>query len=457
MSAGRILVVDDEPEIRRLLKEILEDEKYSVTTAENAAAARAAFSAGRPDLVLLDIWMPDTDGITLLKEWLHDGAEELPVVMISGHGTVETAVEAIRLGAYDFIEKPLSTAKLLITIEHALQNARLKRENLRLRDSAAPAPTLTGKSPAMQALRADIERIAAHDTWVLVSGEPGSGKQLAARTLHELSARAASRFVEIGLAAVPAQNVAVQLFGAEQNGELHIGSFEQAGGGTLYLSEIGDLDPDMQARLARALEEKHFLRVGGRQPVRLDVRVIAATSHDLAQAVAEGRFREDLYYRLNVVPLKVPALREHREDVPDLINYYVNWMVEHEHLPYRRFSTGALNLLRNYGWPGNVRELKNLVQRLLILQHGAEIGQDEVAQSLNSRPVAAAGGALPESWFTLPLREARDRFEKAYLEHHLRATHGNVGELAHIVEMERTHLYRKLKGLGIEPKRAKRD
>lgn len=456
MSGGHILVVDDEPEICRLLKEILEDEKYDVSTAENAEAARHAFQQHRPDLVLLDIWMPDTDGISLLKEWIRDGVAELPVIMISGHGTVETAVEAIRVGAYDFIEKPLSTAKLLLTIEHALQNVTLRQENIRLRARAEPAPVLTGKSAVINRLRQNIERIAAHDTWVLITGEPGSGKQLAARALHAQSARREGRFVEISLAAVPTQNMAVQLFGSEQGDSVHPGSFEQANGGTLFLNEVGDLELDVQARLLSALEEKHFLRVGGHQAVNLDVRVIAATSHDLAKAVGAGKFREDLYYRLNVVPLRVPALREHREDVPELVQHFVDWMVENEHLPYRKFSTGALNVLRNYPWPGNVRELKNLVQRLLILHHGEEISQDEVTQILSREPVAA-NLSFPDALFAMPLREARDQFERAYLEHHLRTTHGNVGELAQIVEMERTHLYRKLKGLGIEPKRVKGD
>jgi DNA-binding NtrC family response regulator len=453
MSAGYILVVDDEPEIRRLLQEILEDERYEVAAAENAAAARAAWAERRPDLVLLDIWMPDTDGISLLKEW-NSAADGLPpVVMISGHGTVETAVEAIRLGAYDFVEKPLSTAKLLVTVERALQNERLKRENLRLRRRAEPAPVLIGKSAAMQKLRDDIERVAQHDAWVLVSGEPGTGKALAARLLHAGSARRERPLVEVSLAGVAPENVALALFGRETGEEVQPGSLEQANGGTLLLDEIGDLDAPTQARLLSALVEGRFLRLGGKRPVELDLRVIATTHHDLPQAVAEGRFREDLYYRLNVVPLTVPALREHREDVPELVSYYLDWLVEHERLPYRRFSTGALNLLRNYAWPGNIRELKNLVQRMLILSHGEEVSEAEVAQALG-RATAPAEPYL-EPLFELPLRAARDRFEKAYLEHHLKRTGGNVSELASIVEMERTHLYRKLKGLGITPKAGK--
>jgi len=455
MTSDYILVVDDEPDIRRLLQEILQDEGYEVAAAENAATARAAYKKRRPDLVLLDIWMPDTDGISLLKEWAKAGDDLPPVVMISGHGTVETAVEAIRLGAYDFIEKPLSTAKLLVTVRHALQSEKLRRENLRLKKRVEPAPALIGKGKRMQALRAAIERIAQHDAWVLISGEPGSGKEIAARLLHSMSARKQRPFVEVSLAAVPVQNIANQLFGSEQQETIRPGNFEQASGGTLLLNEIADLDLATQARLLSALEDKRFLRVGGREPIETDLRVIAVTSQDLKKAVTEGRFREDLYYRLNVLPLHMPPLREHREDVPELVNFYLDWFVENEHLAFRKFSSGALNLLRNYSWPGNIRELKNLIQRLLILNQGETVDEEEIAQALGGQ--RAETEAYPESLFELPLRPARERFEKAYLEHHLRQVGGNVSELSQMVEMERTHLYRKLKGLGITPKGDKDD
>jgi len=455
MNSGNILVVDDEPDIRQIVQEILEDEDYTITTAENAAAARAAYDAHRPDLVLLDIWMPDTDGITLLKEWSRDRALPVPVVMMSGHGTVETAVEAIRLGAYDFIEKPLTTAKLLVTIEHALQNARLRQENLSLKRRSDMVSVPVGKSKTMKQLRATIERIAAHDTWVLITGEPGSGKEVAARYLHSMSPRKDRAFVEMNLAAVPAQNMAMQLFGTEQGGEITAGVFEQAAGGTLFLDHIGDLDMATQSRLLNVLGEKRFLRVGGNAPVTLDVRILAATNQDLARAIAAGRFREDLYYRLNVVPLAVPSLRDHREDVPVLISFYVDWMVEKERLPYRRFTTGALNALRNHAWPGNIRELKNLVQRLLILSQDEDISEVEVAAALSAQVTTVSAESIPAALFDLPLREARDHFEKAYLEHHLQRTGGNVGDVAQTVGMERTHLYRKLKSLGIDIKNLK--
>lgn len=320
----------------------------------------------------------------------------------------------------------------------------------------------------MKQLRATIERIAAHDAWVLISGEPGSGKEVAARYLHSQSARRDRAFVEMNLAATPARNIATQLFGTEQDGEVTAGIFEQAAGGTLFLDQIGDLDIATQFQLLSGLEEMRYLRVGGTTPVTLDVRVLAATSLNLERAVAEGRFREDLYYRLNVVPLVIPALREHREDVPELTSFYVDWMVEKERLPYRRFTTGALNVLRNHTWPGNIRELKNLVQRLLILSQGEEVSEADVTAALGAQLAAgtisattgageradSAAAVVPPAVFDLPLRDARDHFEKAYLEHHLKLAGGNVGDIADTVGMERTHLYRKLKGLGIDVKKA---
>jgi DNA-binding NtrC family response regulator len=257
------------------------------------------------------------------------------------------------------------------------------------------------------------------------------------------------------LAAVPAQNMATQLFGTEQDDETTAGVFEQAAGGSLFLDQIGDLDLATQSRLLSGLEERRYLRVGGKTPVTLDVRILAATNQNLERAIAEGRFREDLYYRLNVVPLTIPALREHREDVPELVGFYVDWMVEKEHLPYRRFTTGALNVLRNHAWPGNIRELKNLVQRLLILSQGEEVTEADVAAALGAQKAAVTAEAIPAALFDLPLREARDHFEKAYLEHHLKLAGGHVGYIAAAVGMERTHLYRKLKGLGIDIKNLK--
>jgi DNA-binding NtrC family response regulator len=451
MSNKRILVVDDEPEICRLVQEILEDENYIVDTAENASTARRKRVEFDPDLVLLDIWMPDTDGITLLKEWV-DSATKLPsIVMMSGHGNVETAVEAIRYGAYDFLEKPLSLAKLIVTVERALQAAELRDENINLRKRLEPDTDLIGNSESMQNLRGQIERVAKTESWVLISGEPGSGKEVAARQIHKLSPRSSAQFVVINLAAIPAENIAVQLFGLEKDGQISTGSFEQASGGTLFLDEVADLDLDTQAKLAGALEEHRFLRVGGSTPIDLDVRVIAATNRHLDEEVRSGHFREDLYYRLNVVPIHIPPLRQRPEDIPALVDHFLHWLVDEEKLPYRKFGTAALNTLRQHSWPGNVRELKNLLQRLLILNRGEEVNASEIEQAIGRRLTVDEKTGYTGDW-DLPLREARDHFERTYLQYHLKKVAGNVSELANVAGMERTHLYRKLKALNINPK-----
>ncbi|OOZ41258.1 transcriptional regulator [Solemya pervernicosa gill symbiont] len=451
MSAPHILIVDDEPDIRNLLKEILEDENYDVATAENGEAARQALRGRRPDLIMLDIWMPDIDGITLLKEWNEAGGLPSPVIVMSGHGTVETAVEATRLGAYDFVEKPISLAKLLVMVQRALESGRLQRENVGLKKQA-PADEPSGKSERMQQLRDQVVRIAQHDTRVLILGEPGTGKEVFARYLHASSARADAPFVEVGVGAIAGENSAVELFGSEEGDRVHYGLFEQANGGTLFLNEIADMDQQTQARLQSVLESKNFMRVGGSESVEVDVRVVAATHRDLEQLVREGAFREDLYYNLNVMPLQIPELHEHAEDVSDLLQYYVDYCVRNDNLPYRHFGMAAQNRLRNYGWPGNIRELKNLVQRLLILGGDEEIGLEEVETMLGSKAVPVAINGLSPTVFDLPLREARDQFERVYLEHQLEVSGGSVGKLAKLAGMERTNLYRKLKALGIDPK-----
>jgi len=446
------LVVDDEPDIRGLVKEILEDEDYQVVAAEDGAAARQALRERRPDLILLDIWMPDVDGISLLKEWSEGDGLPCPVIMMSGHGTVETAVEATRLGAYDFLEKPLSLAKLLLTVERALEVDKLQMENIGLRRHSEAVVEPTGKSAVMQRLKEQVKRIAQHDTWVLITGEAGSGRETFARYLHSQSMRRERPFVDVGVSSIAPENAARELFGSEEEGRIHYGALEQARGGTLFLDEVADMDMAAQTRLLGALDTGSFLRVGGADPVEIDVRIIAATRHSLERVVREGRFREDLFYHLNVVPLHIPPLREHREDVPDLLNYYVDFFSTHEKLPYRHFSVGAQNFLRNHDWHGNIRELKNLVQRLLILGAGDEITQDEVEAALGGGDlVTAEGKAFPVS-FDQPLRQAREQFEKAYLEYQLQKHGGNVSQAAREAGMERTHLYRKLRALGIEIK-----
>ncbi len=452
MSGPHILVVDDEPDIRTLVQEILEDEEYSVTTAQDGASARNALRERRPDLILLDIWMPDVDGISLLKEWSEGDGLPCPVVMMSGHGTVETAVEATRLGAYDFLEKPLSLAKLLLTVERGLEVDKLQQENIGLRRHTQQVVEPTGHSAVIQRLREQVKRIAQHDTWVLITGEPGSGRETFARYLHGQSLRRDRPFVDVGVSSIAKSNAARELFGSEDGDQIHYGWLEQARGGTLFLDEVADMDLEAQAQLLGALDTGSFLRVGGVEPVQIDVRIIAATQRNLQEEVAEGNFREDLFYHLNVVPLNIPPLRDHREDVPELLSAYVDYFVSHEKLPYRRFSMGAQNFLRNHAWHGNIRELKNLVQRLLILGAGAEIGQDEAEGALGGLSMSMeAGEGFPVS-FDQPLRQAREEFEKAYLDYQLDKHGGNVSQVAAEAGMERTHLYRKLRAVGIEIK-----
>ena len=450
MSASHILVVDDEPDIRELVKEILEDEQYVVSVAANGAEARQALIERRPDLILLDVWMPDIDGISLLKEWHEADEQAPPVVVMSGHGTVETAVEATRLGAYDFLEKPLSMAKLLLTIRHALDDYSLRRENMGLRRQVQPLSRPLGKSPVMATLRDQAEKVALTDAWVLLLGEPGVGKRLVARLIHSLSSRRTGELVEVGVATIVPSNALMELFGEERGGSVRYGLLEQANGGTLFLNEVADMDVDLQARLASALQGQSFVRVGGSSAVNIDIRVIASSHKDLREEMQQGRFREDLFYLLNVVPISVPSLRQHREDIIDLLSYYVDFFVDSDALPYRSFSLAAQNSLRNYGWPGNVRELKSIVHRLLILGSGETIEVDEVDAVLGTVLSVAVQGAGID--FDLPLRQAREQFEKTYIEHQLRITAGNVSQVAKLAGIERTHLYRKMKALGIKPK-----
>jgi len=452
MSATHILVVDDEPDIRGLVQEILEDEGYRVSGAESGAAARLALRERRPDLILLDIWMPDLDGISLLKEWAQDQGLPCPVIMMSGHGTVETAVEATRLGAYDFLEKPLSMAKLLLTVGRALEAEKLQQENIGLKRRAPLVQEPVGRSPAMQRLREQVKRIAQHDTWVLITGESGSGRETFARYLHAQSPRRDRPFVDLSVSALTGGSAARELFGSEEPDLTHYGSLEKAAGGTLLMDEVADMDLEAQALLLGALNNGSFLRVGGAEPVAIDVRIIAVTQRNLEDEVRAGRFREDLFYHLNVVPLNIPALRDHAEDVSDLLNFYLDFFATHEKLPYRRFSVGAQNFLRNYTWPGNVREIKNLVQRVLIMGSGDEITQQEVEGTLGAPPPAPTQPLEGLVSFDQPLRQAREQFEKAYLDYQLEKHVGNVSKMAKEAGMERTHLYRKLRSLGVEIK-----
>ncbi len=453
MTAPHILVVDDERDIRSLLKEILLDEGYEVDTAKDAAEAREARRQHRPDLILLDIWMPDIDGITLLKEWTEEDTLSSPVIMMSGHGNVETAVEATRLGAYDFIEKPLTMAKLLLTIRRALEASALKRENIGLRSKTYQLDEPGGSSQRICSLKEQIQRIAAHKTAVFMRGESGTGKESYARYLHNCSPRASGPFVAVNVASLARENPAVALFGQEDSDNVYFGFIEQANGGTLLLKDIADLDMSIQARLLNVLESQSLTRVDGREPIAIDVRVIAATRQDLQEEVSAGRFRDDLYYHLNVLPLEIPPLRALKEDIPEFTERFLAHLVEREGLPRRSINPAALAQLKRYDWPGNMRELNNLIQRLLIMGNNDEIQASEIESSLGISYQSTETELMPG--FELPLREARDMFEKAYLEYQLGKTGGNVTDVSKIAGMERTHLYRKLRALGIDPKQMK--
>ncbi|GAB6141414.1 sigma-54 dependent transcriptional regulator [Methylosoma difficile] len=449
-QAPLILVIDDEPDIRRLVGEILEDEGYQVVMAENAVTARELKNANRPHLILLDIWMPDTDGITLLKEWVAEDSILCPVIMMSGHGSVETAVEATRLGAYDFLEKPLSLAKLLLIVERALETSQLQQENAGLKQQLVSDIEPVGKSASIARTKDQLKRLAQHNTRVLFVGEAGVGKELFARYLHNNSAHRDGPFINVSVGSISPENSAVEFFGKESAGKIYPGLLERAHRGTLFLGEIGGMDKETQLKLLSALESSSFLRAGGSEAVRVDVRVIASTRIPLDEEVKAGRFRQDLYYLLNEVTLTIQPLREHSEDVPSLLGFYVDYYVNQDKLPFRRFSMAAQNFLRNYSWRGNVRELKNLVQRLMILGVGEDIELEEVKSALGNVVGETVSAASAPDFFNLPLKEARDHFEKAYLEYHFERTGGSVAKLSAAVGMERTHLYRKLHSLNIK-------
>jgi DNA-binding NtrC family response regulator len=445
MSAAKILVVDDEADIRDLLQEILREEGYDVQAAADAAQARSARLATEPDLVLLDIWMPDADGISLLREWRDTDVLNFPVVMMSGHGTVDTAVEATRLGAFDYVEKPLSLTKLLHTVERALRDGRRGRGGAR--KLVPPVTTPIGKSRVMQALREQVKRVAQHDTPVLIAGEPGSGREAFGRYVHSLSGRAHAPYVVLVASTLTDANAEDQLYGSERDGDVEPGYLERARGGVLFINELEDLCPTAQRLLLGAIEQESFVRAGGREPVRLDVRFVSAIRR--LDGRESGGVRTDLLAHLGVVPLQIPALRDYGEDVPDLLRYYADKLADTEGLPLRRFTVAAQNRLRHYPWPGNVRELKNMVHRLLIMGGGEEITLEEVERQLAAE--APPGEPLiKQDLLALPLREAREQFERAYLQQQLQLCGGKVGLLAKRVGMERTHLYRKLRSLGVD-------
>jgi len=447
MSTPHVLVVDDEADIRALIKDILTDEGYEVTNAGDATEARAARQESKFDLILLDIWMPDTDGISLLREWSSQGDLDCPVVIMSGHGTVDTAVEATRLGAFDFVEKPLSIAKLLRTVERALEAA--KRQSSTARKLLPSLLTPVGRSKVMQSLRDKVQQYANHDSSVLLIGEAGTGRGAFARYIHALSDRAEGPLVNLLSASLTEGNAEAQLFGAETNGEIHNGYFERAKNGTLIIDELTDLNELAQKLIMSALEQGEFIRRGGHEAIKVQTRVLATTRADYESRIEDGTLRRELVSDLNTLSIRVPPLREYAEDVPELLSYYVDKLVDGEGLSFRRVGVAAQNRLRNYPWPDNVRELKNLVRRLLITGTDEEISLDEVEREIE----AAAHSDEPlvkQDLLSLPLREAREQFERAYLQQQLVLCDGKVGKLAKRVGMERTHLYRKLRSLGVD-------
>jgi len=448
MTSPHILVVDDEADIRGLLKEILSEEGYEVDVAANAAQARAARARQIPDLVLLDIWMPDVDGITLLREWSAAAADGCPVVMMSGHSTVETAVEATRLGAFDFVEKPLSLAKLLRTVERALDAGRRHRQSGKLLGSPLAVPI--GKSKLMQQLRADLQQMATSSSPVLLVGEPGSGREAFARYLHEHGPRAAAPFVALIASSLRDVDAEARLFGsANADGTETVGLLEEAGNGTLFIHELDDLPAGVQRLLVGVFESGQFTRLGGREPLPFRARLLSAAQPGIEQRAGGESLRRDLLAHLNVLIVRVPPLREYAEDVPDLLRHQIDRLVDSEALPFRRFNVAAQNRLRNYPWPDNVRELRHLVHRLLVHGGAEEIRLEEIERELAVQ-TPPDEPLVKQDLLALPLREAREQFERAYLQQQLLLCNGKVGQLAKRVGMERTHLYRKLRSLGVD-------
>jgi DNA-binding NtrC family response regulator len=454
-----ILVIDDEPDIRRLLREILEDEGYAVAEAKDGQSARDSLAARTPNLILLDIWMPDVDGISLLKEIIEVYKLQCPVVMMSGHGTVEAAVEATRLGACDFIEKPLSLSKLLLTVESALANAQLLVNSHSFQYELNETVELVGKSEAVDKLKKSLVQCAQHAVVVLMRGELGVGKAHCARYIHTHSARKKGNYVELRTATLVdgrRKKILEILLGVESAGVVHVGLWEKANGGTLYIDDVAELDDEIQSALYGILTASAIYRVNGEAPIQSDVRLIVATSHPLEDDVASGLFRADLFHAINGFPIYVEPLRTHSEDVSELVQYYVNIFADRDGLPFRSFSVAVQNRLRNYSWPGNVLELESLVKRLLIQNGSTNVSLDEIeeilSESVERLDEKSPGEIDYEKIYAMPLKQAREYFEKAYLEYHLKQTDGSVGKVAKLAGLERTHLYRKLRALNIDTK-----
>ncbi len=454
--AHDILIVDDEADIRMLIAGVLKDEGYATRDAADSTEALAAIQARQPTLVILDIWLQgsELDGIGILRR-LQAEMPSVPVVMISGHGTIETAVEAIKIGAYDFIEKPFKSGRLLLVVARAIEAAQLRRENAELRLRAGGDLDLVGASPAINQLRQQIERVAPTGSRVLITGAPGSGKEVVGRLLHARSRRAAGPFVAVNCATMRPDRLEIELFGSEASNDgvpRKVGTFERAHGGTLFLDEVADMPLETQGKIVRALQEQTFERVGGSRRVEVDVRVVASSNRELSGEIAAGRFREDLFYRLNVVPIRVPALRERREDIPLLARHFMQRGADAARIAARDFGEDSLAALQAYSWPGNVRQLRNVVDWLLIMAPG-EASEPVRADMLPNEITAIAPSVV--RWdkgseiMTLPLRDAREVFEREYLLAQVTRFGGNISRTAAFVGMERSALHRKLKSLGV--------
>lgn len=449
-----ILIIDDEEDIRELVSGILADEGYETRTAHNSDSALAAIDARRPSLMVLDIWLQGSklDGLELL-EVVKARHPDLPVIIISGHGNVETAVAAIKKGAYDFIEKPFQSDQLLLVVSRATEAERLRRENEELKRRSGLTVDLNGQSSVINGVRQAIERVASTNSRVLISGPPGSGKEVAARLLHSRSLRADGPFVTVAAASMEPNRLEAELFGVEQAGKVAtIGLLEQAHGGTLFLDEVGDMPLPTQAKILRVLTEQTFQRVGGNTRVQVDVRVVSACSHNLRDRIVEGRFREDLYHRLNVVPIRMPALTERREDIPHLVGHLMQTLAKATGRPARPLDEGALAALQAHDWPGNVRQLRNIIERLLIMVRDDQpaITADMLPAELNKDTESLRPGG-DTGIMAAPLREAREAFEREYLRIQITRFSGNISKTASFIGMERSALHRKLKSLGLTP------
>lgn len=456
--ARDILIVDDEVDIRESLSGILADEGYAPRAVADSGAALAALDAHGPALVVLDIWLENSelDGLELLEQ-IRSRYPLLPVIMISGHGNIETAVNAIKQGAYDFIEKPFTADRLLLIVSRAIEAARLRRENEELRLRFGQESDLVGGTPAINTMRAAIEKVAPTGSRVLITGPAGSGKEVAARLLHNRSRRAHGPFVVMNAARMAPDTIELELFGAEAgatgpDSPRKVGIFEQAHQGTLFIDEAADMPMETQGRILRVLQEQTFTRLGGREQVRVDVRVISGSSRDLSDEIAEGRFREDLYHRLAVVPIRVPALSERREDIPVLARYFMDRMAQSTGLPARFVAEDAMAVLQAKDWPGNVRELRNMIERLLIMAPGGPetpIQAETMPPEIRTNGVSSLRQADNGEVMAMSLRDAREVFEREYLMAQINRFGGNISRTASFVGMERSALHRKLKALGV--------